>query len=252
MKIPSLALIILTKNQSEQVQRTLKTFSADFDAIYILDDNSDDDIKLKLKAFPVHFFQHALENSFAAHRNWILQQVKEDWSFFLDADEELSSNLIAEIRTMIKEEGRVAFSVPRLDIFHNQVIRYGEAGNLRLVRLGQTQLGKGKWQRAVHEVWYFPLQQVGHLETPLLHHSHKNITEFLQKLHRYASLEKAERATKGKWRIVIEMLFFPTAKFVQNYFVKQGWRDGMPGFVYAFLMSYYSLIKRVFWYESLE
>lgn len=245
----SLALVILTKNQNHLAQEIIKKSGSDFDSIYVLDDYSDDDISQIAKIKNVYFFQHTLANSFAAHRNWILKQVKEDWAFFLDADEEISAELATEIRQSIETTTLLAFRVPRLDVFAGTVLHFGEVANISLTRLGRS--SRGKWERAVHETWEFPDGTVGVLRTPLLHYAHSNITSFLSKLHRYAVLEKSERMNRGRWRIVAEMWVYPSSKFVQNYVLRQGFRDGFAGFVYAFLMSYYSLIKRVIWYEDL-
>jgi glycosyltransferase involved in cell wall biosynthesis len=247
----TLALVILTKNQSQDVEKILKEVGRGFDAVYILDDDSTDRIDLLAKSHNASFFKRALGDSFATHRNWILKKVQEDWTFFLDADERITPELLSEIKRAIEQEQFIAFAVSRHDIFAGHTLKYGEVGSVELVRLARTKDGKGKWKRAVHEVWDIPSSNIGKLRSPLLHSAHADISSFLIKLNKYASYEKHERGTRTKGRILFEIFTYPPAKFLQNYIFKQGFRDGFAGLVYAVLMSYYSLIKRIFWYEDL-
>ncbi len=243
----SLALVILTKNQYELAKKIILQCQDFFDHIYILDDNSSDEI-LSLANENIAVFQHNLSHSFADHRNWILQKVNEDWSFFLDADEMPTKSLLKEIREAIIKPQCYAFQVQRLDSYQGKTLHFGEVGNIWLTRLGKTK--EGRWQRAVHEEWIFTHESLGRLNGKLIHHPHKDITSFLAKLNAYAKMEQPERNGRRTRIILLEMLTFPPAKFIQNFFLRQGFRDGRAGLVYALLMSYYSLIKRVFWYED--
>jgi len=40
------------------------------------------------------------------------------------------------------------------------------------------------------------------------------------------------------------IIFYPMGKFLSNYFIKQGFRDGGEGFVHATLMSFHSFLVR--------
>lgn len=245
----TLALIVLTKNQYLEAKNIVRSIGENFEQIYILDDYSSDDVERLAHERNVLVFKHKLSESFADHRNWILDKVKEDWTFFLDADEIVTPNLMIEIKKAISTAKLSAFAIPRQDIFAGKALRFGEVGQIQLVRLGKTKVGS--WKRSIHEVWHFPQDKIGELQSPILHYAHQDITQFLVKLHRYAVLEKNERNGRGLGRLIFEIGSYPIGKFLQNYILRQGFRDGYAGLVYAVLMSYYSLIKRIFWYEDL-
>lgn len=189
-------------------------------------------------------------DDFAKERNQILQQSKSDWTFFIDSDEWVPQKLWTEIRQAISANEVDALVFKRHDSFLGRRLNYGEVGAVRLLRCARTKLGKGGWQRRVHEIWAVKSENQLELDTPLEHHPHPTLSEFLAKLHRYASLEPIARDPYSKERIIFELATYPIAKFIHNYLLRTGWRDGWPGLVHAGLMSYYSLITRVYLYEA--
>jgi hypothetical protein len=49
---------------------------------------------------------------------------------------------------------------------------------------------------------------------------------------------------QGKKTNILAIIFYPFGKFILNYFLKLGFLDGAPGFVYAFMMSFHSFLVR--------
>ncbi len=246
----TLTTVILVHNQAEQVADLLATVSRQSDQIILLDDNSTDNLTALAEQYGAQIKRHKLGNNFAAHRNWVLTQITTDWTLFLDADEQCSPALWSQIKQAIASNQVDAIWLRRQDWFLGQKLRHGEVGQITLLRCARTKLGKGKWQRPIHETWVVPTHRSVILPTPLEHRPHPTLTSFLNKLHWYASLEPVSRPRYSLVRFIGEMLIFPLAKFSQNYFWRLGWLDGWPGLVHASLMSYYSLITRVFIYEA--
>lgn len=246
----TLSLVVLTHNSAEMLKPHLDEYTKEVDQIVFVDNDSTDDIALVAKKYNAKLFTHSLKNDFSAQRNSAFAHITSDWTFYVDSDEYVPPELWSEIHRLIESDEFEALSVPRRDFFLGKLLKYGETGHTSLLRLAKTSLGKNKWRRAVHEVWEVPTTNVGAL-TSVLHHSpHPTISAFLQKLHWYASLEPHSREKYSKTQILFEMILYPPAKFMQNFCSKQGWRDGWIGCVHALLMSYYSLITRVYLYEA--
>lgn len=179
---------------------------------------------------------------FAAERNKLLAKAKTEWALFVDSDEKISKELQDEILSL-RSRMTDGYYIKRQDFFMGRWLKYGETGNIKLLRLGKRKAGS--WKRKVHEYW--DIKNAGELKNSLLHYPHKNIHEFIKKINFYSEIDAEEF---GEFRYF--NLIKPVAKFLQNYFLKLGFLDGFPGFVMAFMMSFQSLVVRVKQYEMLK
>lgn len=134
-----------------------------------------------------------------------------------------------------------AFYIKRKDVFLGRELKFGETGNLKLVRL--VKKGKGLWKRPVHE--YLEVSgKIEELNSPLEHFSHNNIASFVKKLNFYTSIN-AEYLYKNREKAsFFSIFFYPVGKFLKNYFWKLGFLDGAHGFIHAVLMSFHSFLTR--------
>src|SRR3989344_8590283 len=128
----------------------------------------------------------------------------------------------------------IAYTIKRRDEFFGKKLRYGESGSNRFIRLAKK--GAGSWKRPVHEVWDIK-GITGELKTPIDHISPGSIGDFVTKLNYYTTANAQHLFNEGVKASFIDIIFYPKAKFIQNYFLKQGFRDGTHGFVHAMLMS---------------
>lgn len=235
-----ISAIVLTHNSSDTI-RTLIERLRFADEVIVIDDNSTDDTVRLAKKSGASVINRAVAEDFSAQRNAGLARAKGPWVLFVDADEMVTKDLADEIRKAVERIDVNGFFLKRQDTMWGKVLRYGETDNVRLMRLGRK--GKGLWARPVHEVWNIT-GVVGTLEHPLIHNPHPNVTEFLADINRYSTINAnflaSQRVPVFWWHIVI----YPVGKFVQNYVVRQGFRDGMPGMIMAMMMSFHSFLTR--------
>lgn len=250
MNRPSLTTVVLTHPQAGPVDRLLLDAAKHSEEVLVVDNSSAEQKRPYEERHNTRIVRHKLNGDFAKQRNFALTQVRTDWTLFLDSDEVCPPALWAEIREVIDHDSSDAIRLRRLDWFLGRRLEHGEVGRVRLLRCAKTRMGIGRWQRPVHETWEIDTGRVADLQTPLEHRPHPGITEFLGKLHWYASLEPQSRPSYGWPRVMLELSIFPAAKFLQNYLFRGGALDGWPGFVHAACMSYYSLVTRVFLYEA--
>ncbi|MDO8514877.1 MAG: hypothetical protein Q7S14_00090, partial [bacterium] len=100
-----------------------------------------------------------------------------------------------------------------------------------------------KWVRKVHEFW--DIKNTGELEEYLIHYPHPTIFDFINQINLYTETDAKELLKEGKKFSYFRLICNPIGKFIQNYFLKLGFLDGSAGFVYAFMMSFHSLVVRV-------
>lgn len=176
---------------------------------------------------------------FSKVRNHELHGSSTDWVFFLDSDEQLNPGLEQEIAKAIKSTIYSAYYLKRQDMFLGQTLKFGETANVKLIRLARRDFGI--WQRPVHESWVGK-GRVGELKNPILHHPHKSISNFLAKINKYSTIEAGYRFEKNVHPTLLQVIFYPPAKFLHNYIILQGFRDGVPGLIMAITMSFHSFL----------
>lgn len=239
-KKPTVAIVLLTKNEAQKLDQLLPTLKF-ADELILIDDYSSDDTEKIAKKYKATVYKRKLDNKFAAQRNYGLQVARTDWVLFIDPDETVSQNLANEILTAISVKTPLSgYQIRRVDIFLNKTLLHGETGNLWLTRLGKR--SAGLWERQVHEIWQLP--DVGRLHNPIVHQAHKNFQVLLHKVRRYARIEADYRLKNGEDFSLFEYISYPIGKWLQNYIWKLGFLDGWPGFLMALGMSYHSLLCR--------
>lgn len=242
-----ISAIILTKNEEKNIFECLKSISW-CDEIIVIDDSSTDKTLKIVKEFKhsnLTLFEHLLEHDFSKQRNFGLDKAKGDWILFIDADERVSETLRDEIKNLISNSDRTeklnGFYIRRVDFIWGKDLRYGETGNIKLLRLARKD--SGRWEGKVHEEWKIK-GNVGELTNPLIHYPHQSISEFLKDINFYTGLRAQELYRRGERANFLSILIYPKMKFIQNYFLKLGILDGMEGLIFAITMSFHSFLVR--------
>src|SRR3989344_5806211 len=241
-----LTVIVLTHNSAGDVKELLPQVVGWAEEVLVVDDGSTDQTREIVEKAGARVITHELANDYSRQRNFGLDQAKNEWVLFVDADERVSEELKKEIVTAIKAGENDGFLIPRHDIFWGSRLRYGETGFTALVRLGKR--SAGRWRRPVHEGW--EINRVGKLHSPLIHFSHPQLSLFLDDINRYTTIEADYRLKKGEQTTMAAILIYPMGKFVFNYVVRLGGWDGFPGLVMATMMSLHSLMMRAKWFEK--
>lgn len=240
-----LSAVILTKNEEKKIVDCIESLNF-CDEIIVMDDMSTDktvDIIHRLKNPKVTVSSHSLDDNFSDQRNRALQLSQGEWVFFVDADEKVSKQLAADIQTAAHNSPAdiVGYTVMRTDVLWGKKLLFGETGNARFLRLARKDAGK--WEGKVHEVWKIK-GKVRELYHPLLHYPHESISEFLTKINVYSTLRAEELHKKKVKSNIVSILVYPKGKFLKNYLVLRGYKDGTHGFIHAMIMSFHSFLVR--------
>jgi glycosyltransferase involved in cell wall biosynthesis len=269
MKKIKLSVVILTKNEEKNIIRCLNSLNF-CRQVVIVDDYSEDKtvelIEYKKYPFEINIFKRKLDNDFAAARNFGMEKAGGEWILFIDADEEVTKELADEIKETVDQNNSefVAYYIKRRDFFWGRELRFGETKKVRnngIIRL--VKRNSGRWFGKVHEE--FKVQsshakrdsasrekfKVGIFKNYLNHYPHQKIDSFLRKINFYSTLRAKELFKQGKKFSLLELIFYPSFKFILTYFTYLGFLDGSAGFVYSFMMSFHSFLVRakLFQYE---
>lgn len=237
---PTISVCVIARNEADELADCLTRLTW-ADEIVVVDDESSDGTVAIAERFTKRVLVHPKGDDFAAQRNFAVDAAVGDWVLFVDADERVTEALRAEILTAVQDPDVAGYFLRRQDVNFGHIFRFGESMRAPLLRLARR--GAGRWQGRVHETWRVtgPTRV---LQAPLLHYSHADISAFLRKVDYQSSLAATRLAEEGRGRHAWELLVHPLGNFLRNYVVHQGFRDGVPGLIYALLMALHPFLAR--------
>ncbi len=237
-----ISVVILTKNEEKNLPDCLESIRQLAYEIIVIDDNSTDKTPEIAKKFGAKVFTRPLNNDFAAQRNFGLEKAKGNWVLFLDADERITPELKKEILSSLQSASVIkcnGFLLKRSDYFGGRILKHGETAKVRLLRLGKK--NAGQWQREVHEKWEVK-GKVAELKNPLQHYPHQALNDFIDHINFHSTLHAQALKKEGVKPSLFRIVFYPKAKFIQNYVFRLGFLDGTAGIIVALMMSFHSFL----------
>ena len=179
--------MVITRNEAENIERCLR--SVDWaDEVIVVDSHSQDDTRTRAAALGARVYERDWPG-FGAQKNFGIDVSRNQWILNIDADEQVTPELAAEISVVIRAPGHQAYRVRRSASFMGRPLRhYGRAprepGVIRLFRKDSARFD----EPIVHEVVRVD-GSVGRLEAPLLHFCYPTVGAYWRKIHYYAALE---------------------------------------------------------------
>jgi glycosyltransferase involved in cell wall biosynthesis len=253
----TLSVVIITHNEESNLARTLESvipLVADGKGEIIVVDSGSTDRTVEIaKSFGARVFVEEWKG-YAAQKNSVIDKATGDWILSLDADEEVSAELLEEIDRKLKYPPQLyKFAtrtpdghhapiyingcwMPRKNYFLGRWIKHGGFWPDRKLRLFRR--GTGHFQKAaVHETVQVQEYNKGgisvdskRLKGALIHHSYPTLSDYIEHMDRYSSLGAEMVVVNGKVRFsAINIILRPLATFVYNYFLRLGFLDGREG-----------------------
>lgn len=178
---------------------------------------------------------------FGPQKQFAVEQAAHDWVLCVDADERVSGELGAAIRAVLPAPTFTAYRFARRNRFMGRYLRHGEGypdWSLRLFDRRQA-----RWSDdAVHER-VVTAAPAGTLGGDLLHDSAESLENYLDKQNRYSTLAAELARAAGKRSSPARLLLSPLLRFVKFYFLRAGFRDGVPGLVHILIGCHASFAK---------
>lgn len=244
MTLPAskLSITVITRDEEAQIGACLE--SIDWaDEIVIIDTGSADRTLEVCRKYTPCVETHPWEG-YAVAKNTAIERATGDWILSLDADERVSAELREEIDALRRQPQALladGYAIPRRNYLWGRWLRYGGLYPDYQIRLFKR--GRGRFKaRRVHESVQID-GRVQRLRQPLEHYSYQRLGDVIQRLDRYTDLAALDLREQGQPFRVTALATRPLGRFLRNYVLKQGFRDGIPGLIMA--VSYaYSVFSR--------
>lgn len=234
----NLTVVILTKNEEENITDVIKNAAQLTKNILIVDSGSADKTVELAKAAGARVIYRVWDNDFSAQRNFALKYITTEWVLYLDADERLTESIIAEIKKVINENKKALYKFERRTSAFGKDFKYGVLSPDYVKRMFPVK--NGKWQGKVHEAVVTELPVIK-LKGYIKHYTYKSFEQYISKMNAYSSIW-AENSNK-KPGFIKDIIFRPIFAFIKMYVIQLGFLEGWLGFVLAANYSLYTLNK---------
>lgn len=238
MAMNGISAVIITFNEADRIEACLASVSF-CDEIIIVDSGSTDGTQDIAR----HFTDKVTHHDWVGHKaqkEYAVSLARGPWILLLDADEIATAELAKSIRRLDDNPPENGYLLRRDFYFMNSFMKHGGAFPDWLLRLFKKDRVKFIGT-PTHEIITVDGQTLK-LEGPLKHYSYRNIEDYFNRFNKYTSLGAADRFEKGKHFGFVQN-FRVFYEFIVRYFLKLGFLDGYPGFVYAMLSSFYAWTK---------
>ena len=227
-KLP-ISLVIITLNEEAHIERCIRSVPF-VDDVVVVDSFSTDRTVEIAKSCGARVFQEKWRG-FGPQKAFAASQAKNPWVISLDADEALSPELGAEIMECFADlNPEAGYLFPRKSYHLGRWIGHG--GWYPDYQLRLFNKDKSQWNSAaLHEKVEVTTQIK--MKCDLLHWVFDNLSDQVVTNDRYSSLGAQQLNAAGKKFSYFKLLTKPVSKFIECYFFKAGFRDGLPGFIIA-------------------
>lgn len=215
----TISAVIIALNEAAVIEAAVRS-CAFADDVLVVDGGSTDGTEDIARAAGARIVKRPFDD-FARQRTFAMSQATGDWILFVDADERVTPAMAAEVQRAV-DGPHSGYRTPRKNMVLGHWLAWhfgGEDAPVRLVRRGSATLAP----QGVHEVLEVD-GSVGTLDAKLVHLTHRSVSDLVDKINRYSTIEAQELVAHGAAR--------PTRRALVSSFPKafwKYWRSGLRG-----------------------
>jgi len=221
--------LVITKNEEVALEDCLRSLTF-CDEIVVVDSFSADGTVDLARRYADLVVQRDFVD-FGEQKDFGLSLLGTPWALVVDADERVSTALAAEIRARVGAGSHDGFWLYRRNRFFGREIRGAGWKRDRVLRLFLRE-GARHPDRWVHEEVALPTgARIAACSERLDHFSYDDWPSTFGRLLSYTSRGAAERSRSGLHGSGWRMGSKPLGRFLRQYLVQGGWKDGLHGYV---------------------
>ncbi len=227
---------VTTLNEERNIRRCLRSL-AWCDEIIVVDSFSTDRTVEVSREFTDRVYTHEWLG-YIGQKNLIRRMANHPWLLFVDADEEVSPELRAEILDELEDHAGdyVGYQFPRMVNYIGRWIRHGEWYPDVKLRLFLKDRGRSGGQEPHDQV--FVNGPVKTLKNHLWHYTYDDLHDHLETMNRFSSItaqEKMRAGSKFRW---LDLFFRPPFRFLKAFILRGGFLDSWRGFLIALISAF--------------
>lgn len=238
-----ISVVINTFNEESHIANALDSVKDFADEIVVVDMKSDDNTQEIAKKYKAEVYEYERTGYVEPARNFAIEKATGDWILILDADEEVTNQLVEKLKQIAEEDNFDYVAIPRKNnVFGKwlQHSRWWPDYNIRFFKKGKV-----TWDSQIHSVpmtsgkgFDLPIDE----EMAIIHHHYETIEQYIERLNRYTTKQAEGKKEDGytfNWK---DALSKPSSEFLSRYFFGQGYKDGLHGLAVASLQAFSELV----------
>ena len=239
----NLSVCIICFNEGLNIRRCLESATW-VDEIIVVDSLSRDKTVEIARDYTNKVYERAW-TGYADQKNFTLSKARGKWVLSLDADEEITTALRREIELIIAKPGaKAGYRIPRRSFYQGRWINHSGFYPDRQLRLFMRTQARWVGGR-VHERIEVN-GAVGNLNSDLLHYPYKgSISGQIETINKFSGLSAQDMYEKRKRYHIALIILRPIFKFLEVYFFKLGFLDGLAGFIIANSSAYAMFVRYI-------
>jgi glycosyltransferase involved in cell wall biosynthesis len=234
--------VLIAFNEEKIIRKTLSQLYW-CDEIIVVDSYSTDNTVSICREFGCKIYFREF-NGYGAQKRYAVSRATNDWVLCIDADEVLTEPLIAELTDNIGEFSQYSgFSFRMNLVFLGKEFLHGKESDRYFLRLFNKQCGLITEDK-VHESIRVtgPVKRFQHT---IRHYSYTSFHQCIEKLNRYSTYSAEMAFQKNKSKSLLEILFGLPYNFLKYYILERNFLNGLTGFYWSVVSSYYHFLKYV-------
>ena len=245
MKLP-ISVFIITKNEEEHIEKTLKSVSL-FDEVILVDSGSTDSTLDIAKRYGAKIYTHSWQG-YAKQKQYAMSLCSNEWVLNLDGDEEVNPSLISAFKEIIEQDKADSVRFWRNDIFIDKPLSTWskKPNNHRLYKRSKSFFDDS---RLAHESATVNGKEIFINET-FDHFGYGSIETLTTKNNIYSSLKANEKFAKGKRYSNMKLITVFPLVFIKEYFFQRKIFSGKRGLILAVINAHYAFIKEAKLFEN--
>lgn len=244
-----LSVYLITLNEEERLEKTIKAIKQIADEIIIVDSGSTDKTKLISEKYGAKFYHHKWI-SYANQKHYAQELCTNEWVLSIDADEVLSSELIEEIKEIKASPRYDVYKIKIGDMFPGYtkpskgVKKYNLARlyNRRYANMPQDNMTKDR-------IEINKRAKIGQLKGVIHHYSYLNLHHQVDKLNNFTDQVVQTAISEHKKYSSLRLLTEFFRQFICYYIIKRNFLNGQWGFISSVNHAYFRFLKIAKWHE---
>ncbi len=233
-----ISCFIIAKNEGDRIAQTINSVKDWVDEVIVIDSGSADDTVAVAEALGARVLFHAWAG-YGLQKRFGEEQCKNNWLLNLDADEEITPELIREI------SAEFSSGLPELTGFFLQV-RDLLPGERKLAPFAHTNHCLRLYDKRharfsespVHDSVIVQEGKTRELKYPVLHRSFRSLSHMLEKIHSYSSAQAADLQQKRMKYPYVRLLIEAPFAFIKMYILRGYALRGVRGVIYSGVYAY--------------
>jgi glycosyltransferase involved in cell wall biosynthesis len=241
-----LSISIISFNEENNIDRTLKSIADIASEIIVVDSHSTD----RTREIALSFGARVFEENWKGHieqKNSALEKCTHEWVLALDCDEVVTNELKHSIIEVISKPEADGYCLDRKTVYLGKLLEHAWQPDrkLRLVKRSSSPRWGGYNPHDVLRI----NGSTKRLKGDLLHYSHRDARDHFNRVVHYARLVAESYRQNGRKFRLYNLIINPVYAFVKEYFLKMGFRDGIRGLAVAVSVTFYTFLKYYFLWE---